>query len=72
VRLVGSTTPGGDIPFIAFGPMSGFRLMENVICWRIPVDRVAIAKLRLSRPADPRRGFIALFLKKISKTPGQS
>lgn len=52
--------------------MSAFWPDANIRNWRIPVDRVAIDKLRLSRPADPRRGFIALFLKKISKTLGQS
>ena len=52
--------------------MSCFRHSMNDGSWRIPVDRVAIAKLRLSRPADPRRGLIALLLKEILITLGQS
>lgn len=35
-------------------------------------NALQLAKLRLSRPESPRCGFIALFLKKIPKTPGQS
>lgn len=52
--------------------MSSFEWDAKVRNWRIPVDRVAIAKLRLSRLADPRRGFITLFLKEIFKKLGLS